>query len=132
MKRRHLLVALGVAACARAHAQATIYRCGADGRTFSQTPCRDGLALEIRPGPSTQEHQAARDVAQREAELAQRLGEERLARDGAAARLRAPAAAIGAPRADDEVAATAPPPRDSRRTRVPRDAASRTTKGSGR
>ena len=56
----------------------TIWRCGADGRSFSNTPCSEGQALalaDIRPNQDVAE---ARALADREIRLAEKLGRERL------------------------------------------------------
>jgi hypothetical protein len=60
----------------------TIYRCGPDGRSFSDRPC--GQATAITPTvdhPDAQRADEARAVAQREAQLADRLRSERLERE---------------------------------------------------
>lgn len=61
----------------------TIWRCGPDGRSFSDTPCTDGRALVVadtRPGEDLNE---ARALAQREIDLAEKLRRERLAAEAA-------------------------------------------------
>jgi hypothetical protein len=63
----------------------TIYRCGLDGRSFSDRPCGESAAA-ITPKvdrPDPQRADEARAVAQREAQLADRLRSERLQRENA-------------------------------------------------
>lgn len=64
-----LALAVGVAA-----AQATVYRCGPDGRTFSEKPCADGgSTMNVDDSRTDAERSAAREVAQREARVANGL-----------------------------------------------------------
>jgi hypothetical protein len=74
-----LLLALPLAA-----APQTVYRCGPDGRSFSQTPCSDGQALSVDDARSAAQQKAARDVAARDAAQARKLAEERRQREDAA------------------------------------------------
>ena len=62
----------------------TVYRCGPDGRSFSQTPCSDGQALSVDDARSPTQQKAAREVAARDAEQARKLAEERRQREDAA------------------------------------------------
>jgi hypothetical protein len=61
----------------------TVYRCGPDGRIYSQTPCSDGKAVNTDDARSASQQKAARDVAARDAEMARQLAEERRQRDAA-------------------------------------------------
>jgi hypothetical protein len=56
-------------------AQSTVYRCGPDGRTFSERPCADGAArtLTVDDSRTAAEQKAAQQVAHREAQTADRL-----------------------------------------------------------
>jgi len=63
--------------------QAAVWRCGPDGRTFSDRPCADGSPVAIAPPPSAGRVQQAQAVAQREAALAEQLRAQRLAREEA-------------------------------------------------
>ena len=66
-----------------AHAQ-TIWRCGADGRSYADAPCRDGRAIavaEVRPAADLS---AAQDMARREKGLAAQLVRERQQRESQA------------------------------------------------
>ncbi len=60
----------------------TIYRCGIDGKVFSDKPCENGRAIVIKSDePDADRRQEARDVAARESKLAAQLRSERLALD---------------------------------------------------
>lgn len=72
-----------VLAAAAAQAQG-VWRCGPDGRSYSDRPCSDGRALEmaaLADTRSTADVQAAREVAVRERRLADALRRERLDRE---------------------------------------------------
>jgi hypothetical protein len=62
----------------------TVYRCGPDGRIYSQTPCTDGKALSVDDPRSSSQQKAARDVATRDADQARKLADERRQREDAA------------------------------------------------
>jgi hypothetical protein len=79
------VLALVLLAAAPAFAQ-TVYRCGADGRIYSQTPCPEGREVDVADPRSAADRQAAAAVAEREAGLADTLRRERLAREAVAAR----------------------------------------------
>ena len=79
-----LLTLLPVLAAAQ-----TVYRCGADGREYSQTPCKEGRAVEAADPRSAAEQRAARDIAARDAKLADKLARENRAREAEAARAKA-------------------------------------------
>ena len=88
MTPRHLL-ALGallplLPLLAQAAPPQTVYRCGPDGRVYSQTPCADGKALTVDDPRSASQQKAAREVTAREAEQAKKLADERRQRDEAA------------------------------------------------
>ena len=80
--------------------QAPVYRCGAEGREYSSTPCPGGKTVDVGDARSIDQRRAAQDAARREAALAQRLAAERRQREasvkGGAARI-GPAAAASAP-----------------------------------
>jgi hypothetical protein len=61
----------------------TVYRCGPDGRIYSQTPCADGKALSADDPRSASQQKAAREVAERDAEQARKLADERRQREAA-------------------------------------------------
>jgi len=76
------LLLCGLALGAGAVAAQTLYRCGPGGRDFSQAPCADGQKLAVQPRrPSSDEQDQARAVAQTDARLAERLTQERRARE---------------------------------------------------
>ena len=60
---------------------AGIYRCGADGRTYSQTPCADGRLVDAADPRSDAERAEAKRVAARERNTAADLERERRARE---------------------------------------------------
>jgi hypothetical protein len=63
----------------------TIYRCGPDGRSFSDRPCGESTTIAPKVDrPDAQRADEARAVAQREAQLADHLRSERLEREAAA------------------------------------------------
>ena len=61
----------------------TIWRCGADGRSFSNTPCSEGQALAVADIRPNQDVAEARALADREMRLAEKLGRERLREESA-------------------------------------------------
>jgi hypothetical protein len=82
----HLLLTLGalLPLLAQAAPPQTVYRCGPEGRVYSQTPCADGKALTVDDPRSASQQKAAREVTAREAEQAKKLAEERRQRADAA------------------------------------------------
>lgn len=64
----------------------TIYRCGPDGRSYSQAPCADGKPLTVDDPRSATQQQAAREVAAGDAALARNLADERRQREAGAQR----------------------------------------------
>ena len=63
-----------------AHAQ-TVWRCGADGRTYADAPCPDGQMVAVADPRSAADVSAARAVVQRDRQLAKQLAEERRDRE---------------------------------------------------
>lgn len=98
-----LVLALAAAlSAAQPAAAASIYRCG---NTFSQVPCPQAQVVELRDDqPRAADVQATREVASREANLADELARARERRERLA--LRQGAASLSA-RADEEKAAEA-------------------------
>ena len=78
-----LLVALPLVGFAQGQ---TIWRCGAEGRSYSSTPCAGGRAIEPVPSPSSAEQAEARRIAVVEERLADRLRSDRLREEAAARR----------------------------------------------
>lgn len=71
-----------------AAAETVVYRCGPDGRLFSQAPCADGRRLEVEADrPSAAARREAEAFAQRDARLARGMAAERVAREQAASRV---------------------------------------------
>jgi hypothetical protein len=66
-----------------AFAAAPIYRCGADGRTYSQAPCEGGRLIDAADPRSEAQRVEARRVVAREHKAANELERERRARDAA-------------------------------------------------
>lgn len=77
---KSVLLLLTVFTCTSVHAQA-VYRCGPDGRSYSQTPCAQGRTVEVNDERSTQQRREALDVTERNRALADSLEQDRMARD---------------------------------------------------
>jgi hypothetical protein len=70
-----------------AHAQAegsAVWRCGADGRSFSDQPCAGGKLVDVPAPRSAAEVTAAQAQAEQEKRLAERLVRERQQRESVA------------------------------------------------
>jgi hypothetical protein len=84
MTMRACLATIILACCLPSLALAqsqTVWRCGPDGRVFSDAPCADGrLVATVDPRPAA-DVQAAREMAQREQRLADKLRDERVQRE---------------------------------------------------
>jgi hypothetical protein len=78
-----LLAALASLATVQAAPPQTVYRCGPDGRVYSQTPCADGKVVDADDPRSSSQQKAARAVAERDAEQARKLADERRRREAA-------------------------------------------------
>ena len=79
---KHAAVAvLLVSGWASALAAAPIYRCGADGRTYSQAPCEGGRLIDAADPRSEAQRVEARRVTAREHKAANDLERERRARE---------------------------------------------------
>lgn len=80
-----LLAAVAVLVVTDAMAQAspgeTVYRCGADGRSYSTTPCPGGKPVDAADSRSEEQQRQARDTAQRERQLADKMTAERTQRE---------------------------------------------------
>lgn len=84
------LVCLVLAASAGA---ATVYRCGPDGRSYSDTPCAEGRSVAVDDARSPGQVAEARRIAALDRQLADRGAAERQRREAAeAARHAAPGA----------------------------------------
>ena len=77
--------ALPLLAAAQAQAQSqshshsqTVWRCGPDGRSYSDTPCPQGRALKVPDARPAADVEAAQDRVGREKRLADELRQQRL------------------------------------------------------
>ena len=75
-----LLCALGSTAQAQ-----TVWRCGPDGRSYADLPCRSGRAVELAQARPAADLNSAQDMARREKSLAAQLVRERQQRESQAA-----------------------------------------------
>lgn len=78
-----LLSIVGVLLCTGLQAQ-PVYRCGADGRTYSQAPCPEGRTVDVSDERSTEQRAAAKAVARNDQSLGNAMERERLNRDASA------------------------------------------------
>ena len=97
MKLLELAAGLLLLACAGiAAAQTQVYRCGPNGREYSQQPCPGGSTFDAADPRDAAQRAQARQGADLERARADRLERERLAREAAAP---SRAIALDAPRA---------------------------------
>ena len=82
MKHAALTVVLATALSSAAVA-APIYRCGPDGRVYSQTPCADGRLIDASDPRSAAQRAEASRVAARERKAADQLERDRREREAA-------------------------------------------------
>lgn len=80
MKHRLTLMLALLAACTAVQAQ-TVWRCGADGRSYSDSPCPEGRLVAVADARSAAEVAQARAVLARDQRLAQQLVAERRERE---------------------------------------------------
>lgn len=81
-----------------AAAETTVYRCGPQGRVYSQQPCAEGTPLRLDDSRSEAQQRAARQSIERDQALADRLRRERREQEAEWAALpRGPAAIRGVP-----------------------------------
>jgi len=59
----------------------TVWRCGPEGRSYSDKPCPGGTQVEVDDPRSAAEVEEAQEIAAREKRLAEQLREERLQRE---------------------------------------------------
>lgn len=86
MSRALLLAACFGCLAHAAQAQEQVYRCGADGRSYSGQPCAGGHAVAVADPRSAQQAAQTRQAAQRDARLADTLERQRLRAEHEAAR----------------------------------------------
>lgn len=117
------LLVLGLFAAAApqaASAQGAVYRCGADGRSYSQQPCADGRTLRVDGDVRTPaQRQQAMEAARRDARLADALAHER--RQAESVSVRAASLSATTPK-DAAVHATAGKPTPKKRRHAKRPA----------
>lgn len=88
-----------------AGAASTVYRCGDDGRSFSQQPCPGGQVLAVDDARSAQERRDGETAAARQSRAAELLVRERRQREGVVPR----AASLGRSRSGDPAFAPSAP-----------------------
>ena len=79
MKKRLAMLCL-VLMDASVHAQ-TVYRCGPDGRVYSQTPCPQGRAVDVSDKRSAEQRTIAESRVRNDQALGDALERERLDRE---------------------------------------------------
>jgi hypothetical protein len=83
---RAVLLALALCATGVVQAQTQVYRCGADGRIYSQEPCAHGRSVDVADPRSAQQAAQARQAVLRDAREADELERSRLRAERLAAR----------------------------------------------
>ncbi len=83
MKRLRLPLTLALCSLPALVAAQTIWRCGPDGRSFSDTPCNEGRMLQVAEARPADDVAAAQARAEREIRRAEQLRRERLAEEAA-------------------------------------------------
>jgi hypothetical protein len=78
-----LLASLLVVGAVAASAQ-TVYRCGPEGREYSQVPCKDGRTVDVADPRSKTQQREAQQVADDERRRTRQLEAERHQREAAA------------------------------------------------
>ena len=63
-----------------------VFRCGPEGKTYSQTPCKDGREVNTDDARSPEQRKAAEDVVKREARMADKMTRERETKEAAVAK----------------------------------------------
>jgi len=81
-----LLAALLIAGGSADAASQKVFRCGPDGRVFSQTPCKDGYEVNADNKRSVEQRKAAEDNVKREEKMTEKMARERQAQEAAAAK----------------------------------------------
>jgi hypothetical protein len=83
---RAAVLMLALLCAGAATAQTQVYRCGTDGRSYSNEPCEAGRAVDVTDARSAGQAAQTRQAAQRDARLAQELERARLQAERQAAR----------------------------------------------
>ena len=116
------VLALASSAAGAASQSQQVYRCGPEGRVYSQTPCKDGHAVTTDDARSAEQRKAALETVKTDARLAERMTREREARERAAAQ-RGPTiianSGLGKPAAAPSAAASAPAKKKPKRPPKP-------------
>lgn len=76
-----LSVLLGSAAAAQDRGSDTVYRCGPDGKTYSDSACPDGKTVAAADARTAEQRRNAEDVVRRDREFADRMAKEREQRE---------------------------------------------------
>ena len=95
MIRPLTMVALLAAMVAAQAQSSTVWRCGADGRSYADAPCPGGQQVAVADPRSPADVAAARAVVERDWRLAQRLAAERRVSEREALARRSGLAGIG-------------------------------------
>jgi hypothetical protein len=74
-----------LATSAATAASQQVFRCGPDGRVYSQTPCKDGYEVKADDARSAEQRKAAEEIAGRDRKSTEKMTRERQAREAAAA-----------------------------------------------
>jgi hypothetical protein len=107
MKRFAVVCLLAISA-SMAFAQATVYRCGPDGKTYSQTPCAGGKQIDASDTRTEAQRADSLAVTAADKKRADAMERERQAREAAQKPSTAtgfnsrPAAASDSPKAEDK------------------------------
>ena len=80
-----LLLLVSFSAIAQQAPASTAWRCGADARSYSDQPCREGRVVVVADARSASDLAQAKEVAARERALAKQMIEERHEREREAA-----------------------------------------------
>jgi len=83
-----LLAALSLGVGTAGAASQKVFRCGPDGRTYSQTPCKEGSSVEVNANDkrSAEQRKDAEAAVKREAEVTEKMRRDRLNQEAAAAK----------------------------------------------
>ena len=85
MTAQRFSAVLLLACCAASSAAAqTVYRCGADGRTYQNAPCANGREVDVSDSRTEEQRRAAREASAADARLASQLERDQRAREAAA------------------------------------------------
>jgi hypothetical protein len=115
-----IVLCLAALTAARAQTQ-TVWRCGADGRSYSASPCpEEGRALQLADDRSERQRMEAARVADSEAALARRLAEERREREKEWAARGPGLIAVGPVSAPEKSEAVRPPKRQAGKKQGPK------------